>query len=439
MMLLYTSDTLVGKLREKFFQCFSNQTKPTQEHLFDLMLSIMALDGFQSVKFISEITDFSLNSYYFTLNRSKIDLSDWMVSLIHIALSLIPSDCKQPLVLSIDDTLVEKYGEKFEHYSKLFDHSAHHGNNYLKGHCFVSVVLSVPVQNGADCRYLSFPLAYRMWTKAKTKLEMAAELVHEARKAIGSNYLVALCCDSWYPKGPVKELVNELDNFAIICNVRSDTAIYDLPPAKSGRGRPPKRGKKLSLTDFPLQEVADTDFLVGTQPVKTKLFGDRIVYAIVTKAKNGKSYRLFLCTQKPENIPFDTSFSSKSDGAYANAERAFLPLTIYQLRWNIETSYYEQKAFWGLGDYMLRSQVGIERLINLQTLTYAFVRLLPWLSEDFSFLKGLSSQQARFTLGKNICQRVFFATFVAKLETAKKSPELIELLKTQISGLPDAA
>ena len=441
---LYTNDSLICKLREKFFSLFSEQTKPTREHLFDLMLSIMVLDGFQSVKFnfehfVSEITDFSLNSYYFTLNQSKIDLIDWMRNLIQLGLSLMPLDCQQPLVLSIDDTLVEKYGEHFACYSKLFDHAAHHGNNYLNGHCFVSLMLSVPVQDEAGSRYLSIPIAYRMWTKEKTKLEMAAELVQDARKQIGRSHPVILCCDSWYPKGPVKDLVNCLDNFVLICNVRSDTAIYELPPIKTGRGRPPKRGKKLTLSDIPLDAIPDTDWLVGSKAVKTKLFGDRVVYALVTKSKSGNARRLFLCTENPDCIPFDLAYLDKDANTYAKADPAFLPLSIYHLRWNIEVSYYEQKTFWALGDYMLRSKIGIERLINLQTLTYSMIRLLPWSSTDFSFLKGLSTQQARFTLGKMVYQRVFFATFVAGLETDKNSTPLIPLLKSRLEQMSMAA
>ena len=441
---LYINDSLICKLRKTFFSFFSEQTRPTQEHLFDLMLSIMALDGFQSVKFnyehfISEISEFGLNSYYFTLNQSKIDLNDWMRKLIGMGLRLMSESGLQPLVLSIDDTLVEKYGEKFEYYGKLFDHAAHHGNNYLNGHCFVSLMLSVPVQEGTVCRYLSFPLAYRMWTKEKTKLEMAAELVEQAREIIGSEHPVILCCDSWYPKGPVKELVHHLENFILVCNARSDTAIYALPTNKPGRGRPRKRGEKLSFDDFSLTQVEGTDFMVGARPVKTMLFGDRTIYAVVTKPKDGKTFRLFLCTENPERMPFDLAFLGKDSASYAKADIAFLPLAIYDLRWNIEVSYYEQKTFWALGDYMLRSKTGIERLINLQTLTYASVQLLPWLSKDFSHLKGMSAQQSRFTLGKLINQRVFFAAFVSKLETAKKSPLLVQFLKSQLDQMSNAA
>ena len=103
-----------------------------------------------------------------------------------------------PYFLSLFWEHAEKFGEKFEHWGKLYDHAAHNGSHYLNGHCFVSLMLSVPLK--AAGQYLSFPVAYRMRTKAQTKLQMAAELVRSAMAAIGTSRQVILCCDSWHRK-----------------------------------------------------------------------------------------------------------------------------------------------------------------------------------------------------------------------------------------------
>ena len=50
-----------------------------------------------------------------------------------------------PLFLSVDDTIVAKAGQCFDFVSKLFDHAMHTGSAYVNGHCFVSLMLSVPV------------------------------------------------------------------------------------------------------------------------------------------------------------------------------------------------------------------------------------------------------------------------------------------------------
>ena len=363
-----------------------------------------------------------------------------MGHLIVAALSLLPANCQQAMILAIDDTLIEKYGEKFAYRSKLFDHAAHNGSNYLNGHCFVSLLLSTPVEDATGRRYLSFPLAYRMWTKVQSKLEMARDLVRSAMTYLGTQRQIILCCDSWYPKGCVKELVHEYKNLVLICNVRTDTAIYALPPVHTGKkGRPRIRGERLSLEDFEMKEVPGSDYLAGFRPVRSMLFGALTVYAIVTKHKDGKSYRLFICTKDPKELQFDVSFSDEDAAVFAMADQNLLPLTIYALRWNIEVAYYEQKTFWALGDYRLRSQTGIERLLNLLTLVYANVKILPYLSEDFSALKELSPQQARFTLGRSICKEVFFASFVKRLENSKNSKEIIQPLKSQLWAIADAA
>lgn len=418
---LYTKDGVISKLWEQIRPLFSDAVQPTQKHLFDLLLAVLALDGFQSIKFcfehfIQNISDFHLKSYYYTLAQGRISLEHWMEQLLRKTLSIVPDDLqKQAVILSIDDTMAEKSGEKFECCSKLFDHAAHNGSLYLNGHCFVSLLLSVLT---SDHNYLSVPAACRMWTKAKSKLEMAAELVREAMHVIGSAQPVVLCCDSWYPKGEILKLVQEFQNLTLICNVRSDTALYDLPPERTAkRGRPRVWGTRLSLKDFVLKEVPGTDYLAGSKPVMTRLFGRRIVYAIVTKAKKGASYRVFLCTSDPSSIPFDPDFVENSTAAaYAKADPSLLPLTIYSLRWKIEVSYYEQKTFWGFGDYMLRSLNGIERLLNLLGVLYTLMKLLPFLSEDFSSLKALSAQQTRFTLGTYVRQQVFLTTFASRIE-----------------------
>lgn len=415
---LYTQTSIICKLKKAFFEIFSEEGKHTKEHLFDLLISVLCLNGFQSVKysfdhFIENMSDKKLKSYYFTLNESKIDLSKWMKKMVKMALSVIPEKLSDHLIiLSIDDTMVEKYGEHFENRELLFDHAGHNGSNYLNGHCFVSLMLSIPIYDNRTIRYISFPVGYRMWTKEKTKLAMTADLVTEVMEVIGIKRNVCLLCDSWYPKAEITELPQKYENLAIICNVRHDTALYDLPPTKTGKkGRPRVRGAKLTLEDFDLSAIDGTEYSVGSHPVITRLFGNRPVHAIVTKTKSG-STRLFICTKSPEQLNFD--FNSTELGRaslFAKTDIQFLPLTIYSLRWNIEVAYYEQKKFWSFGSYMLRSKVGIERLTNLLSVLYAFMTLLPFYDSTFLSLASNSPQQSRFIIGMNIWQELFSVAF----------------------------
>ena len=84
--------------------------------------------------------------------------------------------------------------------SKLFDHAAHNGSNYLNGHCFVSVMLCVPVWNRDKVSYLSVPLGYRMWQKKESKLELAASMIRQVMPEFHSKDHIIILCDSWYTK-----------------------------------------------------------------------------------------------------------------------------------------------------------------------------------------------------------------------------------------------
>ena len=152
---------------------------------------------------------------YYALKTDRLDHESWRDVTLSKALKVVPKQLAvQPLFLSIDDTMVEKEGEKFELRSKLFDHAAHNGSNYLNGHCMVSILLSFPVLADGSIRYISVPLGYRLWDKKQTKLEIAAEMVRHAVDSIGSDRQVFLLCDSWYPKGCVAGLVDEYENLS---------------------------------------------------------------------------------------------------------------------------------------------------------------------------------------------------------------------------------
>ena len=55
----------------------------------------------------------------------------------------------------------------------------------------------------------------------------------------------------------------------------------------------------------------------------------------------------------------------------------YIPLLFYSFRWNIETSYYEQETFRSFCSYMVRSCKGIEMLVNLISISYCAMKILP--------------------------------------------------------------
>ncbi len=124
---------------------------PTIESLFLLALSILAMGSADSIRslyrhFLAGVIKKSLNAFYYACSYANTDYSRFMNVTAGMALKLMPEGLtSQPFFLCIDDTAASKFGTKFEDVSKLFDHAAHDGSNYLNGHCFVSVMLCVPV------------------------------------------------------------------------------------------------------------------------------------------------------------------------------------------------------------------------------------------------------------------------------------------------------
>ena len=85
----------------------------------------------------------------------------------------------------------------------------------------------------------------------------------------------------------------------------------------------------------------------------------------------------------------------------------YIPLLLYSFRWNIETSYYEQKTFWSFCNYMVRSCKGIEMLVNLINISYCAMKILPYQNEHFSEYRTKSVQEFRFELSQGIRSQIF--------------------------------
>ena len=261
----YNEKTLMGRLRRYFLIYFETFSVSTADSLFLLIFSILALESAHSIRFLyhhflSGITKKSLNVFYYACSYAKVDYSNFMNITARTALKLIPDPLKtHPVFLCVDDTMVSKSGKKFENVSKLFNHAAHNGSNYLNGHCFVSIMLCVPVLDHDKISYLSVPLGYRMWQP----------------------------------------------NLDLIGNARIDSVMYDLAPERTGRrGRPAKHGKRLCVeTDFTFSKEKIGDYYTGVRRVFTKIFGDREVLASVTDTEKGNgTKRLFFSTIFSEDL-----------------------------------------------------------------------------------------------------------------------------------------
>lgn len=400
------------------------------------MLVMESADSIRSLyrHFLSGITGKSLNAFYYACSYAKVDYSRFMNVTASLALKLVPAQLRsQPVLLCIDDTMISKFGTKFEDVSNLFDHAAHHGSNYLNGHCFVSLMLCVPVWLNRKIVYQSVPLGYRMWQKTESKLDLAASMVRQVMPELSSEKNVIILCDSWYAKKNLVRIVDEYSNLDVVCNARLDSVMYDLPPEPTGkRGRPAKRGRRLSAKDdFDLSGQKAGGYHTGVRRVFTNIFGEREVLAYVTSAgKTDGSRRLFFSTVFPWQLQVFCAWQEKAPLSQTGSSwMKYIPLFLYAYRWNIEVIYYEQKTFWSLCHYMVRRREGIEMLVNLVNMAYCAMKLLPYKDEKFSGYRTKSVQEFRFALSEQIRKQIFYATFIKNIENTIKSNAVMKALK----------
>ncbi len=222
---------------------------------------------------------------------------------------------------------------------------------------------------------------------------------------------VIILCDSWYTKQNPVSIVEEYPNLDLIGNARADSVIYDLAPAPTGRrGRPAKHGKRLSADDdFTLSDEKINGYYIGARRVLTNLFGSRKVLAYVTTPeKDSCTRKLFFSTIFPEQLQIFCACQEKAPLDQTGSKWfQYIPLFLYSCRWNIEISYYEQKTFWSLCSYMVRSCKGIEMLINLINISYFAMKLLPYVDDKFAGYRNKSVQDFRFALSEGIRSRIF--------------------------------
>lgn len=288
----------------------------------------------------------------------------------------------------------------------------------------------VPAMTITGLKYVPVIVAQRMWIGKVSKLVMAREMVLLARKIVGEQRQLILLCDSWYPKGEVAGLAR-LQNLDIICNARSDSAMFEMPipKEKPGPGRPQKYGKQVKADHFELVPVSGTDYHVGIRTVQARIFGDKPIAAIVTRQGEQGSRRVFFCTNMEACKFFQQHpeiFSKRDAQAYIYTEIDFVPLAIYSLRWEIETSYLELKSFWAFREYRVRSRDGMEHLLNLQSLVYSVFSLLPILDSDFAPLEQLSIQERRWHLEQLISQEIIFHRLEERLQTDKNKLTILQ-------------
>jgi len=83
-------------------------------------------------------------------------------------------------------------------------------------------------------------------------------------------------------------------------------------------------------------------------------------------------------------------------------------------------------------EYRIRSKEGIERLVNLISLSYSAMTLLPYSDEPFSGYQSASAQKTRYEIGQQIQADIILCSFGKFLETIKNCSILIKVVEDYI-------
>ena len=432
-----------------FSQLFSCVTPAAEENFTLYSKALFMLNGVHTLRFmyyhcINEMTSKHLNNFYRCFNehdlitRWREVIANLILKILHVTLATLP------IFLIIDDTLVEKVGDHFEFWDKLHDHTNKNGTNYIYGHCFVSLVIAVPVLINGSVKYIRVPLEHRLWIPKQqrvmeqdeqNKLEIASSMIEEAIALLGNDKKYIITCDAWYSKAPITNWVDREDvHVDMIAAVRVNSRIWELPEEQTStgrRGRKPLYGKVINLEDVALMDLQGTNYNGAYIQGKAHIFGHSLSMYI-TQPKKGGARKLFLCTD-PKRSEYLDCAALDLDPKYARFLKKrpeFVGLAAYGLRWMIETVYLEQKTWWGLCDYRLRSQAGFMTLINLNSVLYAITSMLPHLDENLASLVNLSIQERRARIGRTLDKKLILSTFVKECVTHGNSGDLATAYST---------
>jgi hypothetical protein len=407
-------------------------------HIFILLVTAMlSTQEVRSIKFlydnfIKKYWHKVLNSFYYFLSYTNFSIESLMFATVKIAISLIPEELKSiiTIFLIIDDTLQAKFGDKFDCYGKLFDHTKHDGTSFLNGHCFVSLVISIPILFCGKIKYITLPVGYKLYDKSETKLEIAGKMIQNIMPLL-LEFQVIVLCDSWYTKRPFLNMLKKYTNLSIIGAVRSDTSMYDLCPEPTGkRGRPRKKGLKLNIRDF--DYTKENDYYIATKKVLTNLFNEPVIVTVTTTdVDKFSSVRVYVCSIEPSDIQTFKNYTV--DECEADKERpTLIPFFTYKFRWNIEVFFYQHKFFWSFGNYMVRNKRAIENYTNLLAIAYSFVVVLPFIHKSFSKYRFQSPQEIKNAISYQISKELILSTFVQKIQKGKINQEALEAINSLI-------
>jgi len=323
------------------------------------------------------------SAFHRFFSRARWSLDEVSRILLSLALQFIPED--SPVWLVLDDTLCRKRG------LHIFGTCMHHdpliscrnvrlvnwGHNWV----VVGVVLRFPfAPNLTWC----LPFAFRLyisrkrpksqrWKRTggvhKTRPELAVEILQNVAKWFPERRFHVLG-DSTYGGRSVSKYLPE--KFHITSRIPMNAEVYDLPPARTGRGRPFKKGKRLPS---PAQVAKDGS---KWKTCELAIYGKRRKLKLKAVTALWKAAG---CRQVKIVIIRDPSGNTRDQAIYTTDLNASAEVILmsYAQRWSIEVAFENSKSHFGFEDPQNRNKKAVERTAPIGMVLYSLV--IAWFAQ----------------------------------------------------------
>jgi hypothetical protein len=424
-------------------ECF---TIPTYKLFVNFIWCLLVSEGKKTTRNIHRYCFFykkNLASWERLLSQYKWSYPEVMKKLFLLLISTFPQQFLlwDAYTLAYDSSLMAKNSIKIPGVQKWRNHSGNADTGeYVVGHHWGILGL---VGKFYGSRFLCFPLLFRLISGKKNVCQWLCnsdgkaspmDFWDNAHAAIlqfttwAKDHPVRVVADAYFSNEPfIKKLLNQTNPIHVITRLKSNAIAYEDPeiPKVPKRGRPRKKGKKITVLDlFKTETIQSFSVqLYGENKNIEAVVKDLWILGLPTKArvvvtKVGKRINAFMST--------DLSLA------------AVQIIEIYGSRFSIEMAIRDMKQNLGMEDYQHHSLLPAIRSLHLSAVAYCVGRILliksnssnwlqmeyperhtPWTS-DLSF-KRLRTCLRRFAMGKLVFSNTALDAKVSENTTVQEA------------------
>lgn len=284
-------------------------------------------------------------------SHARWSLPEVSATLARLVVRLLVAD-DEAITVAVDDTLFGRRGPKVHAASWFHDGSAQGGKKVGYGNNWVlaAIVVRLPFLDRPVALPVGFALVVK-GTDAASRLELSRRLVESLAAALPGRQLHVVA-DSAYGGKALRGLDGRI---SWTTRLRSNAALYQLAPARTGKpGRPRQKGAKLASLATLAAEATFTPTTVhrygSTATVHTAVlrclwwgvFGPQQVQVVLVRDRATTGYNIALVSTDPT----------------ATAAQV---IERYAARWSIEVAIEDAKQTFGVGQARNRVQAAVER------------------------------------------------------------------------------